>query len=137
MGPLWGAMNEQPRRQASGLRSEHIPTSPGVYAWYEAGEPIYVGKCKSLQERIWRRHLRKGRSLMTSAFRRNVAEDLGIGSADDIKAGRCRPAVEQVDRVNERVRACTIAWITCESHEDARSLETHMKQEWMPPLTKR
>jgi len=129
-------MNEQPRREAGRLQCEDIPCGPGVYAWYGDGEPIYVGKSVDLQDRIWRRHLRKSRSLKTSALRRNVAEDLGIGSAGDIKAGRCHPSAEQVYQVNARIRACTIAWITCESQEAAESLEKRMKEEWLPPLTK-
>jgi predicted GIY-YIG superfamily endonuclease len=137
VGPLWCAMNERPRREVGELRREDIPTSPGVYAWYEGGKPIYVGKGEDLQDRIWRNHLGRRLNLTSSALRRNVAEDLGIGSAGDIKAGRCRPTAEQVEQVNARIRACTIAWTTCESHKDAMALETRLKREWMPPLTKR
>jgi hypothetical protein len=130
-------MNERPRREVVTLKCANIPTDPGVYAWYEAGKPVYVGKGEDLQERIWRRHLRKGRSLKTSALRRNVAEDLGFGSAGDIKSGGCRLTREQVDQVNARVRRFAIARISCDTHEDAVSLEMRMKKEWMLPLTKR
>jgi len=130
-------MNKQPRREVGRLKSADIPSGPGVYAWYEDGEPIYVGKGEDLQDRIWRRHLRKGRSLKSSALRRNVAEDLGIGSAGDITTGRCRPTAEQVTQVNARIWAFAIAWIRCGSHGDAVNLESRMKEEWMPPLTKR
>jgi hypothetical protein len=129
-------MDAQARAPASALTADEIPASPGVYAWYEGGEPIYVGKGQDLQERVWRRHLRTGLSMKTSSFRRSLAEDQGVGSAAEIKAGRCKPTRDQVDRVNARVRACAVAWIKCRTHDEAVDLERRMKLEWKPPFTK-
>lgn len=130
-------MNARPRKLADTLEPDDLPTGPGVYAWYEAGAPIYVGKGESVQERVWRRHMRKGLSMKASSFRRNLAEDHGVGSAADIKIGACRLTRAQVDRVNDRIRQCEVAWITRDTHEEAVELERLMKQEWLPPFTKR
>jgi hypothetical protein len=75
--------------------------------------------------------------MTNSAFRRNVAEHLGIASANDIKERRYMPTSEDVLRVNEWIEPCEVAWIICPTHEDAVALETAMKHEWLPPLTKR
>jgi hypothetical protein len=130
-------MNARPRSAAAALKKGDLPAGAGVYAWYEAGRPIYVGVGESVQDRIWSQHLRRGLSMKTSSFRRNLAEDHGVGSAADIKAGLCRPTRVQVDRVNDRIRACAVAWIECQTIEEAADLERRMKLEWLPPFTKR
>ena len=43
------------------------------------------------------------------------------------------PTDDEIDRVNEWVRFCSVAWIVT---EDAAGLEDAMKLEWKPPLTK-
>ena len=43
-GPLWQRMNGQPRRAADQLVRADVPTSPGVYAWYREGKPVYSGR---------------------------------------------------------------------------------------------
>lgn len=60
-GPLWKSMHAQPKHAARDLRKADIPTDPGVYAWYRDGEAIYVGKADSLQNRLWSKHLARGR----------------------------------------------------------------------------
>ena len=111
-GPLWTAMKLKARRAVAALREEAVPSGPGVYAWYEDGSPIYVGKAEDLRDRIWRRHLRKGTSMKTSALRRNMAEDLGIAPAEEIRRGRGLTR-EQVAAVNSRLRGCSIACRLC------------------------
>jgi hypothetical protein len=71
-----------------------------------------------------------------SAFRRNVANELGVATAADIKALRYKPTRRDADRVIEWIRACEVAWIVCSTHDDAVALESSMKREWMPPLTR-
>jgi Holliday junction resolvase RusA-like endonuclease len=136
-GPLWVTMNAQPRLRAATLTEGASPSGPGVYAWYRNSTPIYVGKAASLRSRLWRNHLGRGRSMTNSAFRRNVAEELGIAAASAIKDGVYVPSAEDVQSVNEWVRGCEGAWIVCESHDAAIELEKAMKREWLPPLTKR
>ena len=75
--------------------------------------------------------------MTNSAFRRNVAEHLGIASANDIAERKYVPTSEDVSRVNEWIESCEVAWIICPTHEEAVALETAMKREWLPPLTKR
>ncbi len=61
-GPLWEKMNARPRRSAAKLVASDVPHNPGVYAWYRNGRPIYVGKAKSLHQRVWKNHTTRNRS---------------------------------------------------------------------------
>jgi excinuclease UvrABC nuclease subunit len=129
-------MNRQARRLASTVSAKQLPKDPGVYAWYRNGQRIYVGKATSLQTRVGRNHLGKGRSLGTSAFRRNVAEHLGLGFAAEIKDGRRVFDVQEILLINTWIGACEVAWIVCGSEADACKLEDSLKEEFLPPLTK-
>lgn len=137
--PLWDAMNSRPRVRASACRLSDVPSAPGVYAWYRSGEPIYVGRAIAdggLRKRL-RRHLATVSDLSHSAFRRNVCDHLGIASTG---VTRVRPPLlvkDQVDAVNAWVAECEIAWVECATRDGAAALETAMKGEWKPPLTRR
>ncbi len=84
----------------------------------------------------WRNHLRRGVSMTNSAMRRNVAQHLGISSAADIKSRRYIPTPDDALRVSEWIRECDITWIECETEPEAVALETALKAEFKPPLTK-
>ena len=73
----------------------------------------------------------------TSAMRRNVAEHLGIAEAKDIKEGRYRISAREAARVRAWLDECEIAWRECVDDAAAKELETAMKREYLPPLTKR
>jgi hypothetical protein len=135
-GPLWSAMNARPRLDASELTGAGVPTDPGVYAWYRDGEPVYVGKAGDLHQRVWKNHMGRGVVMTGSAFRRNVAAHLGIATAAEIKTRTYLTTRGDADAVVAWIRGCEVAWITCASHDDAVNLETRMKAEWMPPLTR-
>jgi hypothetical protein len=119
------------------LGPEGIPTAPGVYVLYRRGKPVYVGKAISLQDRIWKNHSGRGRVMTGSALRRNIAEHLRIASADAIKNRLYQPTPSEVAKVRTWLDGCEIAWRTCPTPAAAVALETAMKAEWMPPLTKR
>lgn len=136
-GPHWAAMNRGPRLLAATLRRQDIPVGPGVYAWYDMGNAVYVGKADSLLERIWDCHLAQHPSMGNSALRRNVAEHLGFGTAADIKRRACKLTPDQVAAVNARVQSWSVAWIVCASSQMACHLESAMKIEWLPPFTRR
>jgi len=72
--------------------------------------------------------------MTNSALRRNVAEHLGIATANDIKTGRPVTRAE-AERVNVWLDGCTASWLTAESEDAALKLEEAFKFEWMPPLT--
>jgi hypothetical protein len=136
IGPLWQRMNSQPRRAPSDLARNDIPAYPGVYAWYRGGAAIYVGKAGSLRRRLWSNHLGRGQVMTGSAFRRNVAEHLGIATANEIKTKAYQPRDDQVRAVRAFIDACEVAWLVCETKLDAELLEREMKREWLPPLTR-
>jgi excinuclease UvrABC nuclease subunit len=121
----------------SSLRRKDIPLSPGVYALYRSGKPMYVGKAKKLQDRVWKNHSGRSLGMGTSAMRRNVAERLGIATANDIKEGLYRVSAEEAERVRAFLDRCEIPWRECATEAAAAKLETAMKREHMPPLTKR
>jgi hypothetical protein len=137
VGPEWQAMNARPRHQARSLKRSDVPSEPGVYAWYRRGRPVYVGKADSLIDRAWGSHMGQSRSLGRSAFRRNVAERLGFGDPTSIKAKRERLSDQQLAAVRTWIEGCSLGWIECDSIADAAALETRMKIEHLPPLTKR
>jgi hypothetical protein len=129
-------MHAGPRHRGGELLKADIPTNPGVYAWYRKGAAIYVGKADRLQDRLWKNHLGRGRVMTGSAFRRNVAEHLGISTSAGIKARAYQPDADELVRVRRFIEGCHVAWLVCESKPVALDLETRMKREWMPPLTK-
>lgn len=73
----------------------------------------------------------------TSAMRRNVAEHLGIATANEIKEGRYRVSAEEAGRVRAWLDRCEIAWRECATEAAAVALETAIKKEHLPALTKR
>jgi len=137
MGPLWARMSQRKRRPMATLKREDIPLAAGVYALYRSGKPMYVGKAKSLQGRVWKNHSGRGLGMGSSAMRRNVAEHLGIANAKDIKEGRHLVSPKEAKRVRDWLDRCGIAWRECPSEAAAEKLEKAMKREHKPPLTKR
>lgn len=132
----WADLDSVPRRPVATLTRDMIPDSPGVYAWYRNGERWYVGKAAVLRNRIWKNHLGKGSSLSGSALRRNVAEHLQLGRAADLKNGVSKLLPEQRARVLTWLGECEIAWLTCDTPAQAVDLETALKLEFKPLLTK-
>ena len=137
IGPLWAAMHRRPRRDLATLVRGDVPTASGVYALYRDGQAVYIGKASSLKTRFWGNHMSTHPDLTKSALRRNVAEHLAIAPAGEIKARRYHPTEIELGRIAAWIRRCSVAWIECESAAAAADLETAMKAEWMPPLTKR
>jgi excinuclease UvrABC nuclease subunit len=130
-------MDARPRRPAPSLAEAEIPVSAGVYAFYREGERLYVGKTTSLRQRLWGNHLRRGTSMTDSAFRRNVCQHLGIATAADIKARRYLPTDDDAGQAWEFVAGTEVAWIECTNEPAAVALETRLKSEHRPPLTKK
>jgi hypothetical protein len=130
-------MSRQRRRSMASLQKRDIPVAPGVYAVFRRNEPMYVGKAKCLQDRVWQNHSGRGQGMGTSALRRNVAEHLGIARANDIKERRYLVREEDARRVRAWLDRCEIAWRECPTEAAAEALERAMKREYMPPLTKR
>lgn len=135
-GPLWDAMDARPRHAARKLTAVDVPLKPGVYAWYRRRRAVYVGKADQLRGRAWGNHMGQSSSMGSSAFRRNVAELFGFASSADIKAKRVRLTPEQLAEVRAWILGCWVAWIECRTIPAAWKLETAMKAEWRPPLTK-
>lgn len=133
-------MNSEPRRAAEKLAGQDIPTSPGVYAWYREGEPVYSGRAigkTGLHERLWGNHLKKGNDLSRSSFRRNVCEFLGIAPTSTTTVRPTLMTTAEVEPVNQWIRECEVAWIECDSAPEAEALEKGLHAEWMPPLSRR
>lgn len=139
-GEQWERLLVAPRSKAGALELTDLPTSPGVYAWFRDGEPVYAGRALTkggIRTRVGRRHLDTGLDLSHSSFRRNVCEQLlGIPTG----VSRRRPSVmtaDQVAAVNEWIASCEVAWITFDDPDEARAFERAVLAEWRPPLSKR
>jgi hypothetical protein len=135
--PLWSRMHRRKRFPMKSLREADIATSPGVYALYRKDKPMYVGKAKCLQNRVWKNHSGRGLSMKNSAMRRNVAERLAIADANDIKQGIHRVTEQEAKRIRRWLDGCEITWRECASETAAEKLEKEMKAEYLPPLTKK
>ncbi len=129
-------MHSRPRRRATTIHRHTVPTEPGAYAWYLGPDPVYVGKADDLRARVWGQHLSKAPALGSSAFRRNVAEHLGIAAAQEITSGAYKASRDDLDQIREFIESCELAWLVTETPDAAVALETALKQEWTPPLTK-
>lgn len=134
-GPLWATMNARPRHRARDLQRREIPGVSGVYAWYDRGQAMYVGKGVPLRNRVGT-HLGRGGSMAGSAFKRNVAESLGFSTPALIKSGAYRLSDDEFARLYTFLDEFEVAWITCDGPAEALALERAMKREWKPPLTK-
>lgn len=135
----WSTMDAQPRHPVPRVRPEVVPKSYGVYAFYRDGDRIYVGRAIAaggLRKRLCGMHLLIGPDASWSAFRRNVAETQGVPTSVTRVHGDTL-SVAQLERLNEWVAGCEVAWIECRSAEEATALEVSMKAEYKPPLTKR
>jgi hypothetical protein len=136
----WSRMHAQPSHPVSGFDPAVVPPRPGVYAFYRDGEPVYVGRAIAsggLQRRLKTQHLKTGNDLSWSAFRRNVAEHLGIAPSTVTKQRPPQLTEEQVAPVNEWVGGCEVRWIACATEAEATRLEIDLEDERKPPLTKR
>lgn len=129
-------MDRQSRVSIGTLQPTLLPLVPGVYALYRDDVRHYVGKAASLRQRIWNNHCGRGRVMTGSAMRRNIAQHLGIATATDIKARRYQPTDSEVVSVRAWLEGCEIAWLECRTPEEALTLETALKHEHMPPLTR-
>lgn len=134
----WELAQVIPRRSARDLRLLDIPAAPGVYIWFRDNEPVYVGEARGqqgLRGRL-RAHRSTSPDLSRSTFRASVAvANLSI----DRRTARLRPTVmtrEQVSVVNTWIDACELAWIVCESADEAHALEKALRAEWLPPLNR-
>ena len=136
----WARMDSQAGYPVRGFDPSLVPSQPGVYAFYRDGKPIYVGRAIAsggLQRRLKAQHLKTGNDLSWSAFRRNVAEHLGIASSTVTKQRPPQLTEDQVAPVNDWVAGCEIRWIACATEDEAAQLEVDLKNERKPPLTKR
>jgi hypothetical protein len=88
------------------LRAADVPDKPGAYALYRNGARMYVGKANSLNDRVWKSHCGRGPVMAGSAMRRNVAQHLGIASANDIYKRRYQPTPEEVQSVRDWLDGC-------------------------------
>ena len=129
-------MDARPRRAVPSIAQPDIPSEAGVYAFYRDGKAIYVGKAGSLRIRLWRYQLGHGQSLTGAAFRRNVAEWIGISTAAAIKRRAYQPDDAELAAIRAFIEECEIAWIAQPSDGAATDLEARMKAEWKPPLTR-
>jgi hypothetical protein len=133
----WADLEGAIRHQPSMLVLDAVPDKPGVYAWYRNAQRMYVGKADSLRDRVYGNHLGQSKAPTGSAFRRNVAEYLGFGSSAAIKKREIKLTADQLIAIRAWILSCEVSWLTCATKAAAIKLETKLKVEFKPPLTKR
>ena len=129
---LWQRMHSRPRRRAGAIARHTLPVAPGAYVWYRGPDPAHLGHTDDLRGRIWNDDLSRSPTLSTSRFRRQVAEHVGIGSAEEIHNGHRRLGDEELARVREWIGDCELAWIECESADEAQALAHHLIETLRP-----
>ena len=131
--PEWASLLSQPRHANRDLVGVTIPKAPGVYAWFQKGECVYVGMASSLRQRLGT-HRRTTLDLSRSTLRATVAvTELGVTR----QHARSRPSVmtvEQIGVVNGWFERAEVSWVVCDSKEAADALERTLRAVWMPPL---
>ncbi|WP_328531227.1 GIY-YIG nuclease family protein [Nocardioides sp. NBC_00368] len=131
----WTTLLSATRFTTVTLSRSEIPRSPGVYAWFQDGECVYVGKASNLRRRIGK-HLSTSLDLSRSTLRASIAvTTLGITR----KHARSRPTVltpEQVDVVTAWFAATEVNWLECKTRDEADALEGRLRKSWMPSLNR-
>ncbi|MFD6141155.1 GIY-YIG nuclease family protein [Promicromonospora sp. NPDC060271] len=105
-----------------------------MYAWFRDDECVYVGLAgTSLRSRL-SAHLATTQDLSRSTLRATVAvHQLGVTRV----MARSRPPIlsaDQVGVVNEWLRVCDVAWLTCPTKLAAAALEKTLRQTRLPRL---
>ena len=139
-GNLWQRMESQPRLSAASIVREDVPTRRGLYAWYRDGEAVYSGRAlgaDGLYGRIWKDHLRTSNDLSRSSFRRNVCDYLGIAPTSRTTIRPTVMTAADIEPINRWISECEVAWIECQSANEAKALEKALHAEWLPPLSRR
>jgi GIY-YIG catalytic domain len=131
--PEWQGLLSAPRHANATLSRGEIPRSPGVYAWFQDGECVYVGKATSLRERL-SKHRSTSLDLSRSTLRATVAAtELGITRS----LARSRPTVmtpEQIAVVSKWFSTAEVSWRECQTQMEADTLERRLRSSWMPVL---
>lgn len=132
-GSEWAASLSAARLATTTLSSGEIPRSPGVYAWFQDDECVYIGKASNLRARL-STHLSTSLDLSRSTLRASVAvKMLGVTR----KHARSRPTVmtpEQIAVVSEWFATAEISWLECDTREEANALERRLLASRMPAL---
>ncbi len=128
-------MHARPRRSVRELTKTHIPEDPGVYVWYRDGVAIYVGKADRLRTGALAQAPRPRTRETGSAFRRNVAQELDIADANDIRTKAHEPTAGEAQAVRRSPRTARSRGST-DTKADALRLESRMKRAWRPRLTR-
>lgn len=112
-----------------------MPTSPGVYAWFQEGACVYVGKASNLRSRL-SKHRSNSLDLSRSTLRASVAVvELGVTR----QHARTRPTVmtsEQIAVLSAWFERAELSWIECPTPADAANLEDQLRAAWRPPLNR-
>lgn len=131
--PEWQRLLSAPRHANAALPRAAIPEEPGVYAWFQDDECVYVGKASNLRDRLGA-HRRTSLDLSRSTLRASVAvQELGVTRSH----ARSRPSLmtpAQIEAVNSWFQRASVAWLCCQTVGAAETLETRLRMAWMPPL---
>jgi excinuclease UvrABC nuclease subunit len=131
--PEWQRLLTQPRRANSAMSATDVPARPGVYAWFQGEECVYVGKATRLRSRL-NSHRRTSADLSRSTLRASVAvTTLGVTRAH----ARSRPSrmtAVELATINAWFETADVAWVVCETPDEADAFERRLRATWMPSL---
>lgn len=131
--PEWKTVLTATRHANATLSNGMIPTSAGVYVWFQDDECVYVGKASNLRSRLGK-HRSDSLDLSRSTLRASVAvKELGVTR----KHARQRPSVmtaDEIAAITAWFAKAKLSWVECDDPDAADALERTLRAAWMPPL---
>ena len=129
----WETLESEPCHTAHELHQASLLRTPGVYAWFRQGTPVYVDAARNLQRRLTEIDIRgwEGRGRSPSQFRPRLAAYLAQqppGLPDD--------ADERRARLDAWISACCARLIETDSPKAARSHVHDLLMEERPVLNR-
>lgn len=131
--PEWQALLTAKRHSNADLRSADIPTTAGVYAWFQGDDCVYVGKASNLRGRLGK-HRSNSLDLSRSTLRASIAvQELGVTR----QHARQRPTVmtaADIAVVGAWFEQASLTWLECVDNAAADQLERSLRAAWLPNL---
>lgn len=113
-------------RMGSAVQTAHIPSTPGVYCWWFAGQPVYVAAVEDLASQLQQLDTRAGRRPVPPfrQFARGQMHLLG-------ELERGANVEERRAAIDQYISRCRVAWVSTSTLAEAELLAAQVSQEWL------
>ena len=115
----WQALLDRYRHPVAGFEVGVAPPTPGVYAFFRDGVPVFIGAASNLRGAL-QAHLNLNGDVSAPTFRTNVARALGAGA--------------DVGAADRYVGGCEVSWLRGSTADEMRLLAFAMLLSYRPAL---